>query len=592
MKQMIRKIFIIALMIFSLIASSFFAYKSYYNYKSNQIIQKSDLYLSLIDQIDALIRNIDHERLLSALYLGFDGKTDFRQLEKTRQKSDLLLSDINDFLEKDSDVLDLKTILKNLLNNLQYVRSRVDVVSADYQDIIFKYYQHEVIDPMLLSVKDITQKLSQGLPSYQLILESYVTLEHKENTLRLEESYISFLLGRSLKASMSDVVSYNGILEKNSKSFTHLSETSQEQSNQLEDKLKELRISVIKGVSSGNYAISVTSWIANMDALIQNITLAQQNVYQKLQNIDFKSVSSESFISKIVLAISFLIAFIGLFFFLRYKKELPNPTSDNPNIQIKNSTTPKEEEVKPAKPVQNVQKPIVSMPKKDIKVTPVVDVNENIVLKNPTSSVKDDLPLSNMPGVVNEDIVPKHIAKSDTTSSEQEILKREDKTFYALEEFKKIIKPFIEEADIKNVDFNYDIDRTIPEICIGDIDKIKKFLTIFLTYAINVTPAKGLVVLKIENIAQKKFESAINFTIEDSGRYIDEDERRKIKRGISTHHTFLPDALTHDSQKENLSFASRLISLLGGRLTILSEQNKGSTFSITLNLKKFITTDD
>ena len=589
MKQMIRKIFIIALMVFSLIASAFFAYKSYYNYKSNQIIQKSDLYLSLIDQIDALIRNIDHERLLSALYLGFDGKTDFRQLEETRQKSDLILSDINDFLKKNPDITFLENFQKNLTSNLQYVRSRVDVVSADYQDIIFKYYQHEVIDPMLLSVKDITQKLSQGISSYHLVLQNYAILQDKEDSLRLEESFISFVLGRSFKVSMPDLVLYNGILEKNSKPFDHISEISQEQSNQLEDKLKELRISVIKGVSSGNYAISVTSWIANMDALIQNITLAQQNAYQKLQNIDFKSVSSENVISSILICIIFLLVFIGLFFLLRYKKELPNPKSDNPNIQIKKDTTIDKLEVKPMK---NKQKPNTSKLKEKPKPKPMVEVNENIVLKNPITNLENDLPLSNMRSAISEEVSPNYVSKRDEIFFQPEILKREDKTFYALEEFKMIIKPFITEADAKNVDFHYDIDPAIPVICVGDIVKIKEFLAIFLSYAIKVTPSKGLVVLKIENIAQKKFESAINFTIEDSGRYIDEDERRKIKRGVATHHVFLPDTLTNDSQKEDLSFASRLVFLLDGRLTISSEQNKGSTFSITLNLKKFITTDD
>ncbi len=588
MREMIRKLFIISLMIVTFIGSIFFTYKAYQNYKNNQIIQKSDIYLSLVNKLNTLIKSIDHERLLSALYLGFDGKTDFRQLEKRRQKSDLLFSDIKDFLKSNPDIENLES-LKNLTSNLQYVRSRVDVVSSDYQDIIFKYYQDEAIEPMLSSVQNIIEKLSQGLSSYRTQLQSYVILGQKEDRLRLEESFVSFLLGRALKADMPDLVLWNDILAKNSTPFNALTNIPKEQSKKLYQKLKELRISVIKGVANGHYRISVTSWIANMDALIQNITLEQQNLYRKLQNIDFKSAGSESIVSKIVLALSFLLAFIGLGFLLKYRNELPIPTSDNPNIKIKNTSSDKIEEDKHEVEIKEVQQLSRVEPKKEEK--PVVEKNENIVLKNPVSSIKNDLPLSNMKPIINEDILPKYVGKDDASVSQQEILKREDKTFYALEEFKMIIKPFIIKADEKNVDFNYDIDPSIPEICIGDIDKIKEFLEIFLSYAINVTPSKGLVVLKIENIAQKKFESAINFTIEDSGRYIDEDERRKIKRAIATHHAFLPDAITHDSLKEDLSYASKLISLLDGRLTISSQQHKGSIFSITLNLKKFISTD-
>ncbi len=584
MKNALRQSIIIFFMFLVLILSGLFMYKAYETYKRDQIIQKSDVYVAFLEQIDTVVLALEHERLLSALYIGLGGKTDFHQLSLDREKNDTLIQELKQFLTKNPNILENKIALKNITNNLQYVRSRVDVVNSDFQDILFKYYHDEIIKPLLASSSALIQQLGVGIPFYKQSLKAYSDLQRFRNDLSLEEGYIAFLLSRSQKVPMHDLVLWEKILAHEKIPVSSIVELPK-----FKSKLSDLRIAVLKGVSNGNFAISVTSWLANMDTLIHNIILSQQAVYKKLQEIDYNDAASGNFISKLILAFVSLLGFLWLYFLLRYTKKLPNPKSDNPNIHIKHL-----ENKKPKAKINIVKNVnINAIPKTQEMPKNKIQSEESIQLKSPViSTPSDDLPLSNMQPIVQK-LEPEKSIDFDSAAvlPSNEVLRREDKTFYALDEFKSIIKTFMIDADIKNVDFHYDIDSSIPEICIGDIDKIKQFLKIFLQYAIHVTPSKELVVLQIENIAQKKFESAINFTIKDSGRFIDEDERRKIRRGVASHHTFLPDVMTHDKDKTDLSLASRLVSLLDGRLEIKSEQQKGTSFSITLNLKKFIVAD-
>ena len=80
MKRVIFSIFTILL----IVSSGYFIYKSYAEYKNYQTIQNSEQNIKILKNLDGVLRQIENELTLSALYLASDGKTDFNVLQNAR----------------------------------------------------------------------------------------------------------------------------------------------------------------------------------------------------------------------------------------------------------------------------------------------------------------------------------------------------------------------------------------------------------------------------------------------------------------------------------------------------------------------------
>jgi PAS domain S-box-containing protein len=134
------------------------------------------------------------------------------------------------------------------------------------------------------------------------------------------------------------------------------------------------------------------------------------------------------------------------------------------------------------------------------------------------------------------------------------------------------------------------IHQTIDPVCIcketqliGDEFRVKQILINLLSNAVKFTP-EGSVTLHVECLANTEERADIAFHVIDTGIGIAKDKQEII------FHAFAQEdgSITRDygGTGLGLSISNHLAKLMGGHLTLVSEQGKGSCFTLNLVLNK------
>ena len=128
----------------------------------------------------------------------------------------------------------------------------------------------------------------------------------------------------------------------------------------------------------------------------------------------------------------------------------------------------------------------------------------------------------------------------------------------------------------KNIAFETEVPARLPELVV-DKDKLTVALVNLLGNAAKYTPEGGRVRFHVE-----VSESAMRIDVEDTGIGIAADELPKVCEKFFRS----SDPRVHEETGSGLglSLAIEIVRLHGGKLTVNSELNKGSTFSVTLPL--------
>jgi PAS domain S-box-containing protein len=140
----------------------------------------------------------------------------------------------------------------------------------------------------------------------------------------------------------------------------------------------------------------------------------------------------------------------------------------------------------------------------------------------------------------------------------------------------------------KNIHFNVKIDNDIPEQVIGDPLRVKQILINLVSNAIKFTQ-KGEVLLEASLLGHSENMQCVAFKVKDTGIGISEEQI-----------TYLFDSFTQGDASTSrkyggtglgLAISSRLVEMMDGKLSVVSEKGKGSTFFFDLCFDK-ITFDD
>ena len=146
-----------------------------------------------------------------------------------------------------------------------------------------------------------------------------------------------------------------------------------------------------------------------------------------------------------------------------------------------------------------------------------------------------------------------------------------------------IVELFSVKAKEKNIRFIYDVDPNIPYSVVNDSTRIRQVLSNLLSNAIKFTDEYGHIVLKM--LLSKKYDEfvEIKFSIKDDGIGISKEQQEII---------FLPFSQADSGINRKfggtglgLAITKDIITMLGSKITIESEINKGSTFSFILKFK-------
>jgi signal transduction histidine kinase/DNA-binding response OmpR family regulator len=144
------------------------------------------------------------------------------------------------------------------------------------------------------------------------------------------------------------------------------------------------------------------------------------------------------------------------------------------------------------------------------------------------------------------------------------------------------LKTFASQADERGLELLCDIVPEVPEMVEGDPGRLRQIILNLVSNAMKFTP-HGEVMLKVEVEGEEGKSRVIRFTVADTGIGIPAGKQLPI---------FSPFTQADSSTTRKyggtglgLSISAHLVSLMGGRIWLESEEGKGTQFHFTARLK-------
>ena len=155
----------------------------------------------------------------------------------------------------------------------------------------------------------------------------------------------------------------------------------------------------------------------------------------------------------------------------------------------------------------------------------------------------------------------------------------EPRPFRLAAQVRSVLRRVALPAREKGIALEARIAEDLPPVLVGDAGRIRQILLNVLENAIKFTPS-GSVVLEVAGGTSGEQDARLHFTVRDTGIGIPEETRELIfapysQVDTSTTRKFGGSGL-------GLAISSRLAKALGGRIDVVSEEGKGSTFTIEL----------
>ena len=140
-------------------------------------------------------------------------------------------------------------------------------------------------------------------------------------------------------------------------------------------------------------------------------------------------------------------------------------------------------------------------------------------------------------------------------------------------------------VDEKQQKLTVDIDKSIPEILVGDDQRLAQVITNLLGNAVKFTPERGDITLEAHLSEESDDTCTIKIAVCDTGIGISSDQQAMLFRAFT-------QAESSTSRKFGgtglgLSISKSIVELMGGEIGVESEYGKGSRFEIKVILEKF-----
>jgi two-component system sensor histidine kinase RpfC len=148
---------------------------------------------------------------------------------------------------------------------------------------------------------------------------------------------------------------------------------------------------------------------------------------------------------------------------------------------------------------------------------------------------------------------------------------------------KGVVNIFKPQADKKALSLTYEIASDVPEVVIGDHNRLRQVLLNLISNAVKYTD-NGSVTVRVINAAKQDELNQLRFEIQDSGTGIDKEHQQ---------HIFEPFYQCQTSPAEQrhgtglgTTISSKLVNTMSGGIGLQSEPGKGSVFWFDLPLPK------
>ena len=137
-----------------------------------------------------------------------------------------------------------------------------------------------------------------------------------------------------------------------------------------------------------------------------------------------------------------------------------------------------------------------------------------------------------------------------------------------------------QEATEKGLEFRTNFDEAIPEMLYGDSIRLKQIINALISNAIKYTK-EGFVELNVNSIVSFDV-CRLVVSVKDSGIGVNAEDINKLFQS-KTDENDISDKV--DESNLTLDVAKKMVNLIGGTITVRSEKNKGSEFTLIVDQK-------
>jgi len=607
-----------------LVISVVILYVSFTKYQNAQNLQKK---MEVINTLDKIIVAIGKERGRSGIYFASRGQypNSRKLLLEARNKLDTNINKLKTLLNKNPQFKNyqIKYIL-DLLNKRTTIRNGIDLFELNINKWFFNYYANLVkniiqYEETALSTKKINNDLLNTNAVNPTMLSLYagsLQLKQSIESNGIQRGYLSYSIATNIPLSqkMYKTIFFKYfdnnlvLLNKDNKINAILSsKTYIKNLNKVYDDLKTIQSTLIKayqdqanGKEFDGYELFSTDLFSDFTKRIGDLvkinTILQNNIKAEITNIA-NSSQTMLIISIILLILSIIFIFLGMYIekiadrqFLgmnelveklmpiaqeksEIKLEKPKTVEDSYRIidlAIQNTIeiSKKAEEVAQAKSLflanmsHEIRTPLNGILGflELLKTTDLDDEQREYVNTVATSA-------NSLLTIINNIL---DLSKIENNKMELELI-----NFKPINEFEDTIEIFGAQAGDKNLYLASYIDPSIPKVIKGDIVKLKEVLTNFLSNSMKFTHEGGISV-KIENRGINDNKVKVYFEIADTGIGISEEQKDKIFEAFSQADVSV--TRKYGGTGLGLSITVKYIEMMGGKVEVESEVNKGSKF--------------
>lgn len=191
--------------------------------------------------------------------------------------------------------------------------------------------------------------------------------------------------------------------------------------------------------------------------------------------------------------------------------------------------------------------------------------------------------------VENSDMAAKHLLNIindvlDISSIENGKMKIAHEEFDLKSQIISISKIFFYQAKKKDVKFQVFLNSVIEEWVIGDSLRVNQILMNLLSNALKFTPEGGKVTLSVTQVDVYEKKIFMKFAVQDTGIGMSEEYQKRLFQPFEQESA--QTAQRYGGSGLGLSITYNLIQMMGGSIEVTSEQEKGSTFVVSLHFDR------
>ncbi|WP_339305633.1 response regulator [Paenibacillus sp. FSL L8-0435] len=176
----------------------------------------------------------------------------------------------------------------------------------------------------------------------------------------------------------------------------------------------------------------------------------------------------------------------------------------------------------------------------------------------------------------------------DFTKMESGKMELEEHPFEIVSCIREVLGLFAAEAGKKNLELDYFLEDSVPELIYGDMARLRQVLLNLIANAIKFTDQGG-VYLIVSVKEEKDGQMALEFAVKDTGIGIASDKVDRLFQPFSQLDTSM--TRKYGGTGLGLAICKTLVEMMGGQIYLDTTEQRGATFVFTIQAKRYVETE-